>query len=62
MFLEAAAGYEGATFSPFQNYAYDQLTEQIYAMVQGEKDGGQALDDLQASLEQYATEQGFTLQ
>jgi hypothetical protein len=29
--------------------------------VQGEKDAGQALDDLQASLEQYATEQGFTL-
>jgi ABC-type glycerol-3-phosphate transport system substrate-binding protein len=61
VFLEAAAGYEGATFSPFQNYAYDQLTEQIYAMVQGEKDSSQALDDLQASLEQYATEQGFTI-
>lgn len=61
VFLEAAAGYEGATFSPFQNYAYDQLTVQIYSMVQGEKDAGQALDDLQASLEQYATEQGFTL-
>jgi multiple sugar transport system substrate-binding protein len=50
VFLEAAAGYEGATFSPFQNYAYDQLTEQLYAMVQGEKDGSKALDDLQASL------------
>ncbi|MHA7189005.1 ABC transporter substrate-binding protein [Arthrobacter sp. MDT2-16] len=61
VFLEAAAGYEGATFSPFQNYAYDQLTVQIYAMVQGEKDASQALDDLQASLEQYATEQGFTI-
>ncbi|MEG9249243.1 extracellular solute-binding protein [Arthrobacter sp. Soc17.1.1.1] len=61
VFLDAAAGYEGATFSPFQNYAYDQLTVQIYAMVQGEKDASQALDDLQASLEQYATEQGFTL-
>ncbi|RJU02096.1 extracellular solute-binding protein [Arthrobacter frigidicola] len=61
VFLEAAAGYEGATFSPFQNYAYDQLTEQLYAMVQGEKDGSKALDDLQASLEQYAKEQGFTL-
>ncbi len=61
VFLDAAAGYEGATFSPFQNYAYDQLTVQIYAMVQGEKDAAKALDDLQASLEQYATEQGFTL-
>ena len=62
MFLAAAAGYTGFTFSPFQNYAYDQLTEQLYAMVQGEKDSDAALDDLQASLEQYATEQGFTLQ
>ena len=61
VFLNAAAGYTGATFSPFQNYAYDQLTEELYSMVQGEQDGGQALDDLQASLETYATEQGFTV-
>ncbi|TLM83046.1 ABC transporter substrate-binding protein [Pseudarthrobacter sp. NamE5] len=61
VFLKAAEGYQGATFSPFQNYAYDQLTVQLYSMVQGEKDAGKALDDLQASLEQYATEQGFTL-
>ncbi|MRG61163.1 extracellular solute-binding protein [Agromyces sp. CFH 90414] len=61
VFLEAAAGYEGFTFSPFQNYAYDQLTEQLFAMVQGEKGSDQALDDLQASLEKYAGEQGFTL-
>jgi multiple sugar transport system substrate-binding protein len=61
VFLEAAAGYTGFTFSPFQNYAYDQLTEQLYAMVQGEKDSDTALDDLQTSLESYAGEQGFTL-
>ncbi|GAA1822101.1 ABC transporter substrate-binding protein [Agromyces salentinus] len=61
VFLEAAAGYTGFTFSPFQNYAYDQLTEELYAMVQGEKESDQALDDLQASLEAYASEQGFTL-
>ncbi|MBT2499056.1 extracellular solute-binding protein [Agromyces sp. ISL-38] len=61
VFLEAASGYTGFTFSPFQNYAYDQLTEELYAMVQGEKDSSKALDDLQASLEKYATEQGFTL-
>jgi multiple sugar transport system substrate-binding protein len=61
VFLTAAAGYEGATFSPFQNYAYDQLTEELYSMVQGEKDGDQALDDLQDSLTTYATEQGFTV-
>lgn len=62
VFLPAASGYTGFTFSPFQNYAYDQLTEQQFAMVQGEKDSATALDDLQASLEKYATEQGFTLE
>ncbi|WP_022889543.1 ABC transporter substrate-binding protein [Agromyces italicus] len=61
VFLEAAGGYTGFTFSPFQNYAYDQLTEQLFAMVEGEKDSATALDDLQISLEKYATEQGFTL-
>ncbi|TFB55115.1 extracellular solute-binding protein [Cryobacterium sp. TMT1-62] len=61
VFLTAAAGYGGATFSPFQNYAYDQLTEELYSMVQGEQDGSQALDDLQATLVKYAAEQGFTV-
>ena len=30
-------------------------------MVQGEKDAAQALDDLQDSLVEYASEQGFTV-
>ncbi|MDN4481313.1 ABC transporter substrate-binding protein [Demequina muriae] len=61
VFLEAAAGYEGFTFSPFQNYAYDQLTEELFAMVEGQKSSDQALDDLQATLVQYANDQGFTV-
>ncbi|NHI16708.1 ABC transporter substrate-binding protein [Microbacterium excoecariae] len=62
VFLDAAAGYGGFTFSPFQNYAYDQLQEEVTAVVvDGEKDAGAALDDLQATLEAYATEQGFEL-
>jgi multiple sugar transport system substrate-binding protein len=62
VFLEAAAGYGGFTFSPFQNYAYDQLQEEVTAVVVDEsKDAATALDDLQASLEAYATEQGFEL-
>ena len=62
MFLPAAAGYSGFTFSPFQNYAYDQLQEEVTAVVvENEKDAATALDDLQATLEKYATEQGFTL-
>ncbi|GAA1465980.1 ABC transporter substrate-binding protein [Microbacterium thalassium] len=62
VFLEAAAGYPGFTFSPFQNYAYDQLQEEVTAVVvDGSKDASTALDDLQATLEQYATDQGFEL-
>lgn len=61
VFLEAASGYEGFTFSPFQNYAYDQLTEKTFAMVQGELTAKESLDELQTALETYATAQGFTL-
>jgi len=61
VFLEASAGYAGFTFSPFQNFAYDKLTEQVFAMVQGEKDGDQAADDLQQQVVDYATTQGFTV-
>ncbi|WP_221584058.1 extracellular solute-binding protein [Microbacterium sp. G2-8] len=61
VFLEAAAGYSGFGFSPFQVYAYDQTNEQMFAMAEGEKDASQALDDLQETLETYATNQGFEL-
>ena len=61
VFLEASAGYAGFTFSPFQNFAYDKLTEQVFSAVQGEKDGDQAADDLQQQVVDYATSQGFTV-
>lgn len=61
VFLNAAAGYSGFTFSPFQTYAYDQQTQMLYSMVQGERDSDQALDDLQDALVKYAKDQGFTV-
>ena len=62
VFLPAASGYSGFTFSPFQNYAYDQLQEEVTAVVVDKnKDAAPALDDLQATLETYATDQGFAL-
>lgn len=61
VFLEAAAGYSGFTFSPFQNYAYDQQTAEIYAMVQGEKSPQEAMDSFADTLTTYANEQGFTV-
>lgn len=61
VFMEASAGYEGFTFSPFQNFAYDKVTEQLFSAVQGEKTPEQAADDLQQQVVDYATSQGFTV-
>ena len=61
VFLEASAGYEGFTFSPFQNFAYDKLTEQLFSAVQGEKSPEQAVDDLHNQVVEYAKSQGFTV-
>jgi len=61
VFLAAAAGYQGFTFSPFQNFAYDKLTEQLNAALQKEKSTDQAADDLQAQVSGYAGEQGFNV-
>ena len=61
VFLEAAAGYEGFTFSPFQNFAYDQLGEELSAMVQGEKSPEEAADGLQEQVVTYAKSEGFTV-
>jgi len=61
VFLAAAAGYQGFTFSPFQNFAYDKLTEELNAALQKEKTTDQAADDLQAQVSGYAGEQGFNV-
>lgn len=61
VFLDAANGYEGFSFSPFQVYAYDQQTQALYDMVQNDTDAATALGTIQDGLVQYATEQGFTV-
>ncbi|MFC8800048.1 ABC transporter substrate-binding protein [Promicromonospora sp. NPDC057138] len=61
VFLDAAAGYKGFSFSPFQVYAYDQQTQALYDMVQKDTDPGAALSTIQDGLVKYATEQGFTV-
>ncbi|HEY3436098.1 MAG TPA: extracellular solute-binding protein [Actinotalea sp.] len=61
VFLSAASGYEGFTFSPFQNFAYDKLTEQMFSALQKEKSPDQAIDDLQEQVVDYAKSQGFTV-
>ncbi|WP_026365813.1 ABC transporter substrate-binding protein [Promicromonospora sukumoe] len=61
VFLDAANGYQGFSFSPFQVYAYDQQTQALYDMVQNGTDAATALGTVQDGLVQYATEQGFTV-
>lgn len=59
VFLAAAQGYSGFTFSPFQNYAYDQQTTALYDMVHKKTSPSDALSTIQKNLVQYANEQGF---
>ncbi|MFC8923900.1 ABC transporter substrate-binding protein [Cellulosimicrobium sp. NPDC057127] len=61
VFLDAAAGYQGFAFSPFQTYAYDQQTQALFAMVENDSDAATALGAIQDALVQYAQEQGFTV-
>lgn len=61
VFLDAASGYPGFTFAPFQTYVYDQQTQQLFAMVEGQVDAAGALSAFEKSLVDYATGQGFTV-
>jgi len=61
VFLNAAAGYKGFTFSPFQNFAYDKATEELFAAAQKKKSPNQAADALQKKVVDYAKSQGFTV-
>ncbi|WP_407318792.1 extracellular solute-binding protein [Isoptericola halotolerans] len=61
VFLEAANGYEGFSFSPFQVYAYDQQTQALFDMVESGGDAATTLQTIQDALVSYAQQQGFTV-
>ncbi len=61
VFAPAALAYEGVTFSPFSQFYYDEMQRLLSAAFEGDMTGSEAADELQKSLETYATEQGFTL-
>jgi len=61
VFLEAAAGYEGFTTPPFLTYVYDQGTQQLTALIEGNVDAAGALAALERDVRSYAQEQGFTV-
>lgn len=62
VFLKASQGYKGFTWSPFQNFAYDKLTEEANAaIVQKTKSTDDAIDNLQKTVVDYAKAQGFAV-
>jgi multiple sugar transport system substrate-binding protein len=61
VFAPSALAYEGVTYSPFTQFYYDEMELQLQDAIAGNQTASEAMDALQASLETYATEQGFTL-
>lgn len=62
VFLPAAADYTGFTFAPFQPYVYDQQTQFVYSMVQGETDPATALTGFHDAIVGYASSQAFNVE
>lgn len=61
VYVPTATAYKGFTYSPFGQFYYTAMTEQIAAVNAGEISGAEAADALQERLEAYAVEQGFTV-
>jgi multiple sugar transport system substrate-binding protein len=61
VYVPTATAYKGFTYSPFGQYYYTMMTEQLAAMNAGEISGSQAADKMQELMEAYALEQGFTV-
>ncbi|MCL2652924.1 MAG: extracellular solute-binding protein [Propionibacteriaceae bacterium] len=61
VFLAAGQGYTGVVYSPFTPYVRSQLDQANAAMMQGQSDADTTIDNFQATLVQYAQDQGFTV-
>lgn len=62
VYVPAANGYKGMTYTPFGQYYYDAFTEQLAAINDGSASGSEAADKLQEDIVAYAKEQGFTVE
>lgn len=62
VYVPAANGYTGMTYTPIGQYYYSALTQQIAAINDGSISGSEAADALQDDVVGYATEQGFTVE
>ena len=61
VYIPAANGYKGMTYTPFGQYYYTAFTKQLAAINSGSVTGSQAADKLQADVAGYAKDQGFTV-
>lgn len=61
VYVPAATAYEGFVYSPFGQFYYSSMTEQLARLLEGEIDGATAADELQQTVVEYAEEQGFTV-
>ena len=61
VYVPAANGYKGMSYTPIGQYFYSSLTKQVASINDGSATGSQAADALQDDVVKYATEQGFTV-
>jgi multiple sugar transport system substrate-binding protein len=61
VYIPAANGYEGMTYTPIGQYYYTAFTKQIAKINDGSASGSEAADALQKDVAGYASDQGFTV-
>lgn len=61
VYIPAANGYEGMTYTPIGQYYYTAFTKQIAKINDGSATGSEAAEALQEDVAGYAADQGFTV-
>jgi multiple sugar transport system substrate-binding protein len=63
VFIQASEEVDkGFQWSPFQDYVYTQMQEQLQAAADGKVNFSQVMDDLDSDITNYAKSQGFKVQ
>ncbi|KJY65080.1 ABC transporter substrate-binding protein [Bifidobacterium polysaccharolyticum] len=60
--IPVASGWKGYDYLPFQNYAYDEQVKVISKIIKNGEDSGVGLKTLDKTLDDYAKQQGFTIE
>ena len=61
VWIPAAEGYKGQSYSPFQDYYYQQITAMLTKTTSGSESAAAGLSKLQSTIVSYAKSQGFTV-